>query len=266
MSSPRNPPTKTDVLQLSQTGPLEAALAARSACTDPPTLRQMAHCAAPAGQAPILQHCLSHGVQIDYLILSRALSSHSKPTLQALFSAGLDPNAHVQAHLGSVIDTAITLNLPNDIIAYLLQQGADPRSARERGGMPNLTTAACTGNATLLRLLLKHGEMVGGSRALHLAARAGELEVARVLLEEGGADVNEVAFAAEEARPRWWRSGDDEAGAPLHFSAAAGKTDVVVYLLKKGADVGTRDLKGRIARERAEESGYPEVGAALCGL
>lgn len=78
---------------------------------------------------------------------------------------------------------------------------------------------------------------------LNVAARAGDVEAVRTLLE-AGADVN--AF------------GDDNMTA-LMAAAGANQQDVVKLLLERGADANLRDAKGRTASQVAQEKGHAAV-------
>ncbi len=68
----------------------------------------------------------------------------------------------------------------------------------------------------------------GQMELLHFAARDGELDLVRSLLDSG-ADVN------QRAENRW---------TPLHFAAERGHVFVVELLLDRGADVGATTDEG----------------------
>lgn len=63
---------------------------------------------------------------------------------------------------------------------------------------------------------------------LHFAARDGELDLVRSVLD-GGADVNEPA---------------ENSWTPLHFAAEGGHVFVVQFLLDRGADPGATTFEG----------------------
>lgn len=83
-----------------------------------------------------------------------------------------------------------------------------------------------------------------GCTALHWAADAGRLDVARCLLEECGADVDAL---------------DEEGQAPLHYAALCDHRAVCEYLLERGADgrIATRD--GELAADLAPSAWAGEV-------
>ncbi len=112
------------------------------------------------------------------------------------------------------------------VVRELLQTGADVDLA-QGDGMTALHWAAKNANVELARLLVENGAAVqpitriGAYTPLHLASRVGNADLVRLLLE-AGSDAN--------------RPTTEEAGAtsPLHFAAASGSADAVRALLAGG--------------------------------
>jgi len=94
---------------------------------------------------------------------------------------------------------------------------------------------------------LPNPQGVSGDPALSAAARAGNLDEVRRLVE-GGGDVN---------------TRGPNAVTPLIAAAAAGQAQVVQYLLEHGADANLRDGKGQTARQHAEAGGHNDLARAL---
>lgn len=82
-----------------------------------------------------------------------------------------------------------------------------------------------------------------GSSPLFEAALAGKLEACRVLLAEGGADVN---------------LADQRLFTPLFAAAGFNRTDVVALLLQSGASVQHRMYSGATALHYVCQEGFGE--------
>jgi truncated hemoglobin YjbI len=124
-----------------------------------------------------------------------------------------------------------------DVVELLLQLGADPNTTDEAGHAP----LYCVGNecsadtgGDVVRLLAQRGanldaqDGVKRCTALHMAARRGNVSVARALLD-CGADI--------EAR-------DSVGDTPLRRAVNCGKINLAALLLERGADVHSRGRNG----------------------
>ncbi len=115
-------------------------------------------------------------------------------------------------------------------IRALLRQGADP-SAAQPDGMTALHWAALNDQPDIAETLIFAGATlqpttrVGGYTPLHLASRAGNVEVAAALLN-AGADPDMLTATG---------------AASLHFAAEADAAGVVAALVGHGADANVRD-------------------------
>ena len=107
------------------------------------------------------------------------------------------------------------------------------------------------GHAEVVRLLLEHwmweysadGRDDYGTTALMYAAAAGDLEMARLLLENG-APINAQTDVGTTA---------------LMFAAAFGHVEVVRFLVENGADIHIQNGYNYTALSLAEERGHQEV-------
>jgi ankyrin repeat protein len=108
--------------------------------------------------------------------------------------------------------------------------------------------------------LVEGGAEIGESCALELAARTGRVDnVARLL--DLGANPNEVPPA-----DNWCVSLKDKEqglGSALHAAASKGHSEIVSLLLKRGADEGLKDSKGRTALDKAKIVYHEHVVALL---
>jgi len=158
-----------------------------------------------------------------------------------------------------------------DLMKLLIEKGADVNARMNGrmwmrivgpGGGPVYTgetpfiRAAQANDVEAVKLLLAHGAnpsipTTKGVTALMLAAGMGlrpseghvkpdsRLETVRFLVEELGADVN---------------AKDNDGFTPLHGAASVGDTDVITYLVSRGADVKAR---ANVFAERNTSNGKP---------
>ena len=153
-----------------------------------------------------------------------------------------------------------------EMVRFLLERGADIhiRTAErisvetslgsiyfQEIGPSALTLAIEQGHAEVVRLLLEHwmweysadGRDDHGLTALMYAAAAGDLEMARLLLENG-APINAQTNVGTTA---------------LMYAAEEGQVEMVRFLVGNGADIHIQDAHNYTALSLAEERGHQEV-------
>lgn len=118
-------------------------------------------------------------------------------------------------------------------------------SLHPAGGYNPFLDAGSAGNIELMRFLLERGHQVDavnseGKSALYYAARQGKLEAVKFLVEKGASAV-----------------GGPRRTPPLIGAADARQTDIIRFLVSKGADVNAADLKGATPLIKACE-GYSD--------
>ena len=148
-------------------------------------------------------------------------SLHGIPWLvNELLNNGSNPNAIIQ---GAIPLLPAIENGDVEIVRALLEAGADPNLNRAS----LLKSAACVGNAEIIKLLIEHGcdtsrrTHPSSSSALNDAARRGHLEAIRVLLN-AGADVNAYSDKPSDV-------------SPLESASSRGYKDCVELLLPKAS-------------------------------
>jgi ankyrin repeat protein len=164
--------------------------------------------------------------------------------------------------------TALTLENPSELdsrvieaigvedvgaLAAALEEGANA-NAESSPGRPALYLAAKRGNADAARLLIDagadvHADTVDGA-ILVTAADEGHLEIVEMLLD-AGADIN--------ARGRSW-TPDDSA---LYAASDHGHADIARLLVERGADVNQLNSLGETALMAAASRAHPEIVALL---
>ena len=118
---------------------------------------------------------------------------------------------------------------------YLLEEGGANVECRDRYGDTPLCLASHGGNSGMVRFLSEAGADVDGEddegcTPVFAAILNGQMEVARILVEERGADANKVA---------------NDGKTPLHVSVLHNRLEFVKWLVTKvGADVHKVDNHG----------------------
>jgi uncharacterized protein len=136
-----------------------------------------------------------------------------------------------------------------DRVRTLLDQGANVNAA-QGDGMSALHLAARAGEVTMADVLIGAGAKLetktrlGEHRPLHVASASGRSGVVSLLVA-AGADVNALTTTG---------------AAPVHFAAASGSADAVAALLSGGAEVDVREpVWGQTALMFAAAAGRTEA-------
>lgn len=187
-----------------------------------------------------------------------ALSAGKIGNFEALLWNGWDINAPIlptgPTALGYVVyDTALT--------KWFLEHGADPN-----GGYQYETAFSCaagSGSIEIIEMFLDRGADILRGDILYFASgrRRNAVEVTNFLLSRG-ADPNRLRFDGLE--PGWSISGlKDGLGTPLHYAIRRHRLDIVLALVKAGADLSVQDTLARTPRMLAELRHNAEVLALL---
>lgn len=141
-------------------------------------------------------------------------------------------------------------------------KGTNDRKAAVRRQMSKssavLALAAKANFVVIVKLLVEAGVDINyqdeqqGETALHLAARFGHAEIARVLLE--GSENQTINTELAEKTFGW---------TPLFVACVDGHLDVVDLLIDAGADLQRMDLSGWTAKEHAALRGHMHVAGRL---
>ncbi|MCY4588681.1 MAG: ankyrin repeat domain-containing protein [Bryobacterales bacterium] len=166
-----------------------------------------------------------------------------------------------------------------EMARLLVETGADVNSANRYGVTP-LTLACTNGNGALVELLLDAGadpnsSLPGGETALMTASRTGRVEPVKALLVRG-ADVHRKvhgmgrhalagagAFLIRLADPTIFDFETKPEQTALTWAAAEGHAEVVVELIKAGADFRTTLSSGFTPLLFAVRNGHTEVVKTL---
>ena len=213
--------------------------------------------------------------------------------MEALLEAGADPNVQLDRHLWYLEYNFAQLSVnmwgatpfwraahgtDEKAMRLLLQYGADPTTptrrppARRRGGYggggggdrvdPSGLPPVPTGGPGVFPIHAASGvgysggDGAGRAGVSHIHVPNGWMPSVRLLVEELGADVN---------------ARDHNGYTPLHFAAARGDNELVLYLVEKGADVMAVSRRGQTVVDMANGpvqriQPFPETIALLEGM
>jgi ankyrin repeat protein len=174
-----------------------------------------------------------------------ACTNGSAPVVEALLAGGADPNATAQGRETPLMVASWTGS--SDVVRRLLDAGADVNAKEASRQQTALMWAASERHPAVVRLLTEYGADVNartavntpnrkpgmrasgaaaaGLTALLFAARVGDVESARLLLD-AGANVNETA---------------DEGLSALGFATVRAHIPVALLLLERGANPNAAD-------------------------
>lgn len=171
-----------------------------------------------------------------------------------LDEGGLDVNKYLELGGDALASACRAGNV--ELATFLLDRGANPDSDYPAGEYTALIWAIIGHRASLdlLRLLLARGAGLKKTGALIAAAEHGKLEAVELLVGNEDVDLEEV-----EEYGDWDGRKQDDMGTALYKAAAEGHVQIVEFLLKKGADPGFKDRKGRSVGDVARGRGHGEI-------
>jgi ankyrin repeat protein len=230
-----------------------------------------------------------------------AIEKGEVETIRGLLDRGLDEDAMDMS--GNTLLMTAVFKLQPDIVELLLERGASPKIANNGGITPlTIAVASGQARITrlLLNAGTKLVDSKTGENKLSMAVRLGYQEVSKLLLEHGadadkqdaseltplmvtaafgnvalaklllefGAEVDKkserfrVLVKNKNGDVSWWETWVSGM-TPLMYAAERGHVYLVGELLKKGAEVSSRDSRGRRARDFAEAGGHSQILALL---
>ena len=238
---------------------------------DPDTPAALYHTAF-LGDHVCLRLLLDHGARAEGAdALAAAISVDDTEAVRLLLDAGVDPakplppqalgESYTPEPLVDAAHAAVEFQCTRDLIALLLERGADP-NARGQDGRSAHQLAVRQGRTEVVELLRSHDarddathvdRFLGACiRADHTGAERHLADQPGLLRELTGKDHRTIAHAADHGDVAAVRLmldlgfplnapvGDDGA-TPLHAAAGAGAVELVAFLIERGADIEARD-------------------------
>ena len=207
--------------------------------------------AAARGKRDLAQQLFSAGAKIGDALHEAIYRGHGE-TVSVLLESGASPAAKdvkgcTPLHIAAVRGET-------EIVQLLLVNRADTEAFDDQDRTP-LYQVTYHGHAAAARALLAAGADVNvpcGPRkmpAILTATLYGRVEILRVVIEQGGADLN---------------AGDKNQNTALHFAAVQNNAEVIRMLVEAGANIEARDHAGHTALHHA--SAGVRRGALLCLL
>ena len=182
---------------------------------------------------------VGHQSEREMKFLLRAVVSNVSSSVVELLLDSFGSSADLVVRLGNtglpwrMIEVAFHFR-NHDTLQMLLKRGATPTTSM-------LRIATETDNASLLELFLQRD--LDMNMSLHVAAKHGSLQAARLLVAKG------VAINGTNGQKK----------TPLIIAAEHGFAKIVEMLLQNGASPKTKDKGGKNARMRAEVEGHADV-------
>ena len=200
--------------------------------------------------------------------LMRASENASVDVAQALLAAGANPNAAQTSGLTALMIAAGTGN--RGVVRALLARGADVNAVTRSTGVTALMWAVEAPHPAVVHILLESVADVSASSRkgftpLLLAARSGDIELAKLLIA-AGADVNQPGSDGTHALPLSIVSGHDAFAMFLLDQGAepGGTIDGVPALHAAAGDVST--WLGDWYREHGGRRAVDAGGRGIAGL
>eukprot|EP00522_Entomoneis_paludosa_P016575 CAMPEP_0172452406 /NCGR_PEP_ID=MMETSP1065-20121228/10080_1 /TAXON_ID=265537 /ORGANISM="Amphiprora paludosa, Strain CCMP125" /LENGTH=592 /DNA_ID=CAMNT_0013204459 /DNA_START=54 /DNA_END=1829 /DNA_ORIENTATION=+ len=253
------------------------------------------HIAAANGHVGIVDLLVAHGADLNCIPKAGILPKYT-PLQLTCEQGNLEMVRHLveqhHVHIETAADEAqlplhiAVLGCQTHVVAYLLEQGADPNRGHGSHGRSTLHYAVEMRQEDLVSLLILHGvdvnsESYFGETPLHIAAAFRDMVGMNILmiLLDSGANVNRAAeyngmtalhiASTVEVISALLRSGADVSTqdrhglTALHVAVKRGDIAAIKLLLEHGADTEAENTLGYTSLHTAAERGNPNVVSIL---
>jgi ankyrin repeat protein len=214
------------------------------------------------GYLDTVQLLLQHGANVNsrdnngQTPLMIALQNGRQDTVQLLLNNGAAVNSCDKDGWTPLMEAASRRG-GLDSVQLLLQNGATVNS-RDNEGYTALSLASVSGHLDTVRLLLQNGaaaDIGGGENGfapLHFASANKHLDVVQELLDHNATlDIRATSLCG---------------ATPLHLASYSGELDVARFLIERGADMNSRDDRGRTPLHFTAQLGHLSIAQLLLHL
>lgn len=207
---------------------------------------------------------LHYAAQFGFVVVCQIIMAKMQEWGQFNVEDGIDAEDWQDKEGNAPLHLAVIGGHPLTIQALLQgenwQGASEDKVARRRGISKSsavLAIATKSNFKTIVKLLVEAGVDINwqdssGETALHIAARFGHDECARILME--GTEEQKADLELVERNFNW---------TPLHIAAVDGHLSVAKLLMEAGADVDKIDSSGWTAREHAALRGHLTIADLL---
>jgi ankyrin repeat protein len=248
------------------------------------------HCAAEGGNAEVVQLLLSHGAQAndkdlsDKTPLMTAATKGHLGVVQQLLQVVGDQGLEARDKDGWTALHFAVDGGHEEVVNFLLSQGAQASSKDDKGVTPLITAATKGHLGVVQRFLQVVGEQglteqnENGLTALHFAVDKGHEEVVKFLISNGAQTNSKDGFCLtpimrashqgylgivqmllQIVGEQGLGEQDADGGTALYHAAGGGHTDVMAFLLTRGAQASSKNSEGMTPLMHA--SGQGQLGA-----
>ena len=222
-----------------------------------PPLAAIMYVAANRDHSAIVEHCLATGgAVVSDELLRLIVSERPIKTYEVILNAkAIDINYFIPWY-GDVL-TCVATDNDIDFVKLCLSHGADPNRNMFEEDRTALAAVAETASVDIATLLLDHGAKLKNSGAIVVAAAEGKADMVQFLLAKG-ADIDEMGIHHPHDR-RY----DETVGSALHQAVRKGHPEIVSLLLREGASLDLKDLRGRTPLALAEAEGNDAIKSIM---
>lgn len=167
------------------------------------------------------------------------------------------------SHFGDALGHAVLANNLELAHFILKEADCDPNKS-QLAYQPTIEHAAYFEKYEMMKLLLKHGAQINGTKALYKAMQSGSVDMLSFLMNNTGGDINMIQPVEWSEGPEGSEEVELTPGPVLHLAVQTrNKAMVHVLVAKFGADPLVKDQSGKTAVDWARCIDDPAISKQL---